>query len=232
MNALNGARVRALDQDVGSVSDFYFDDERWVVRYVVVDTGWTRGAVLISPIAITRVDRESGLVEAALTADQIRKSPPPTAHRPVSRQFERNYADYYGYLPYWGGPRFWATSDNPRALAPDIFRATSAAPPTREDEGDHLRSSVDVRGHHIRATDGTIGHVDDFLVDDETWAIRFLRLDTSNWIGGRAVVIPRDVVKGVDWPSKTIDVRLSRAEVEHSPAYDPAHIQELATPPV
>src|SRR5262245_21620068 len=117
MKALRGFQVRAEDGDIGKVKEFYFDDEQWAVRYVVVDTGWTRAPVLISPISLTRIDVARRGVDVSLTKEQVRQSPSPELHKPVSRQFEQNYADYYGYLPYWGGPKHWATADTPSALA-------------------------------------------------------------------------------------------------------------------
>jgi hypothetical protein len=88
-----------------------------------------------------------------------------------------------------------------------------------------------MRGFHIMATDGGIGHVDDFLVDEVTWGVRYLVVDTSNWIGGRSVLIAATKVTKIDSPSKEVRVSLTRAEVERSPSVDTAEIELIETLP-
>lgn len=85
-----------------------------------------------------------------------------------------------------------------------------------------------MRGFHVQATDGGIGHVDDFLVD-EGWTIRYLVVDTSNWLGGKSVLIPSSAVEKVNSPDKKIVLKLTRAEVEQSPSVDTADIAVIET---
>lgn len=228
MNDLKGFSLRATDGEIGRVDEFYFDDEKWTVRYVVVDTsGWMGRRVLISPVSFTRTDWKAAAMDVSLTRDRIRNSPDADFHRPISRQYERGYFDYYGYAPYWIGPGYWGPGVYPAALASagaaQAERAAAAA--TLQDTPDsHLRSSKEVTGYHIQATDGEIGHVDDFLVDDESWSIRYLRVDTSNWIGGRAVLVPHHALKTVSWKDSLVSVNLTKEQVKNSPAYDPARL--------
>ena len=63
----------------------------------------------------------------------------------------------------------------------------------------HLRSSAAVTGYHIQATDGDIGHVEDFLLDDRSWTIRFMVVDTTNWWAGEKVLIAPAWIERVDW---------------------------------
>lgn len=85
-----------------------------------------------------------------------------------------------------------------------------------------------MRGFHVQATDGGIGHVDELLID-ESWSVRYLVIDTSNWIGGKSVIIPPTAVKEVSSPDKKILLRLSRSEVVGSPMVAAADIELIET---
>jgi hypothetical protein len=219
MQALEGFRVHATDGEVGTVRDFFFDDHRWTVRYIVVETGaWLGRRVLISPISFTRLDWKARTMDVALTMEQVRNSPPVNFAEPISRQFERSYSLYYGYSPYWAGFGYWGGGPTPGTLAVGAGEAQRIEPPDIDAAGEsHLRSSRDVTGYHIQASDGGIGHVDDFLVDDERWSIEYLRVDTSNWIGGKSVVLPHQAVKAVSWREQKIHVGMTKDQVRHSP---------------
>ena len=228
MNELQGFQLHASDGDIGRLVECLFDDSKWTARYLLLDTGgWTRHQVLISPISVIHIDAVDRIVTVALTTRQIHDSPAPELYRPVSRQYERDYMNYYGYAPYWVGTDSWGSGRSPADLARSRVSASGRGADSGGGEpgwDSHLRSSRDVKGHHIQATDGEIGHVDDFLFDDQTWAIQYLRVDTSNWIGGRAVLVPRRALRDISWPEKKIYVELSRDEVANSPTYDPARL--------
>jgi hypothetical protein len=85
-----------------------------------------------------------------------------------------------------------------------------------------------MRGFHVHATDGGIGHVIEFLVD-ESWSVRYLVIDTSNWIGGKNVIVPSSAVEKVSSPEKKITLRLTRDEVKGSPLVDTADIELIET---
>ena len=213
--------VRSRDgHDLGNVEDFYFDDERWTVRYIVVRTGnWFVGkSVLLSPMAVDRVEWDRGAITFDLMPDQIKSAPDADLTRPISRQWEATYSGYYGFPYYWGGPGVWG-------IGPTPLQARSAAPPAPPNpsttEGQHLRSVHEVAGYHIHAQDGEIGHVEDFLVDDEAWSIRYLLVDTSNWIGGRTVLIAPEWARRIDWSRQKVHVEVTREAVKQSPDYDP-----------
>jgi uncharacterized protein YrrD len=180
---LQGYKLDSLDGEIGAVKEFYFDDKHWAIRYLVTDTGnWlTDRQVLISPYAIVVVNTEEQYIAIELTKKQIEDSPPLKSDKPVSRQFEKTYFGYYGWPMYWGGPYLWGYS-------PYIVRDREKwSASTRREKGwnHHLRSTHEVRGYHIQAADGEIGHVEDFIIDDETWAIRYLIIDTRNWWPGK-----------------------------------------------
>jgi len=91
-----------------------------------------------------------------------------------------------------------------------------------------LHKTSYMRGFHVQATDGGIGHVIEFLVD-ENWFVRYVVIDTSNWIGGKNVIVPSSAVAKVDSPEKKLLLRLTRAEVQGSPLVDTADIELIET---
>jgi hypothetical protein len=231
---LLGYTLRARDGDIGQVTDLYFDDQHWVVRYLVADTpGWLGREVLIAPPSFGAADWHDRAIDVALTRAQVRDSPSIDRHRPVSRQYEARYYAYFGYSPYWGPPSGWGgaapgagampdgTLASRRAVAAADDAARAPAPGGKaggEPPSDfHLRSMSEVTGYHLHASDGEIGHVDDFIADDTTWAIRYLEVDTSNWIGGRSVLVPRAALRDVDWSNRLVGVALTRERIAHAP---------------
>lgn len=220
---ISGYGLRATDGEIGTVKDLFFDDEQWRVRYLVVDTGsWLNSReVLVTPMAITGLDWENETINVSLSKSQVEASPSVDLHKPVSRHYETQYYAHFGYAPYW------TASPPPGLFAGDgVLLAADAAtgadvmgaqPYDGLDQDSHLQSAKDVTGYHILATDGEIGHVDDFLVDVQSWAIRFIEVDTSNWIGGESVLVPRESLRAATWPDEKLSVALTRAQVEASP---------------
>jgi sporulation protein YlmC with PRC-barrel domain len=222
---LRGFTVGATDGDIGKVEEVYFDDQSFTVRHLVVDTGgWlAERKVLISPMALLDIDWGGKRIKAALTKAQVEKSPAISTDRPVSRQHELEYYSYYGYPSYWAGPYLWGAYAYPLPLSGP---ATSLEKERRWDwagAGDdpHLRSSAAVTGYHIAATDGDIGHVEDFIVDDVTWMIRYMVVDTRNWWPGRKVLVSPEWIERLDWSDAKVHVGVTRAQIKQSPEYDP-----------
>ena len=214
---LNGYKMDSLDGEIGSVKEFYFDDKYWAIRYLVADTGnWLTGRkVLISPYALVAVNKEEKHITINLTKKQIEGSPSLNSDKPVSRQFEDIYYGYYEWPMYWGGPFMWGTS-------PYLVQKREKMEQIRqrgESWDPHLRSTHDVSGHHIQAADGEIGHVEDFIIDDETWAIRYLIIDTQNWWPGKKVLVSPQWIERVSWIESKVFVNLSREAIKQSPEY-------------
>ena len=216
---LKGYKLNSRDGEIGKVDEFFFDDRFWTIRYLVAETGnWLTGRqVLISPYALGAVNRAQKDIVVELTKKQIEQSPSLDEDEPVSRQFEESYYGYYGMPMYWsGGPYNWGTYPYPmrdRAKWADF--TTKGEKPWDP----ALRSTDDVTGHHIQATDGEVGHVDDFLIDVETWAIRYLIVDTRNWWPGKKVLISPQWIDRVSWSDAKVFVSLSRETLKHSPEY-------------
>lgn len=223
--------VCAIDGDIGSVDRLFFDDERWTVRHIVVDTGkWLPGRrVLISPVSVERIDEERRCIVVQLTKEKVRDSPDIDSDMPVSRQQEIELHAYYGFGPYWGGAGLWGATYYPAGLAPTSGAGTLVSPgayPSGEPEtppeshGDsHLRSTREVAGYRVQASDEQVGHIEDFLIDEQTWAITQLVVDTSRWPGGKNIVVPADSVQSVDWAQQTVTVRGTAEEVRRQPEF-------------
>jgi hypothetical protein len=219
---LKGYVLRATDGEIGRCKDFLFDDRHWTIRYMVADTHkWLPGRkVLISPISLDQADMKHESILVKLNREEIKAAPPLEADEPVSRQYEARWFDHYGWSYYWGGHRIWGPFALPGQLAgkwPEKDAAETAPP-----EESHLRSADEVAGYHIQATDGKIGHVEDYLVDDESWVLRYIIVDTRNWLPGRKVLVSPEWANAVDWPHKKVFVNLTREKIKNSPEYKPA----------
>jgi hypothetical protein len=214
---LKGYKLDGLDGEIGKVKEFYFDDRHWTIRYLVADTGnWLTGRqVLISPYALAGVVAEEQHLAIHLTKKQIEDSPSLNSDKPVSLQFENAYYGYYGWPMYWGGPYSWGAY-------PYIVRDREKGSESTQGKkawDHHLRSTHEVTGYHIQAIDGEIGHVNDFIIDDETWAIRYLIIDTHNWWPGKKVLFSPQWIESVSWGERKVFVNLSRGAIKQSPEY-------------
>jgi hypothetical protein len=214
---LKGYKLKGLDGEVGNVEGFYFDDKFWTVRYLVADTGgWLTGRqVLISPYNLLSVNKDANQIDINLTKTQIENSPTWASDKPVSRQFEEDYYGYYGTPMYWGGPYMWGY-DPYLVKDPAIWRR-----PTQDEKtwDPHLRSTYVVTGYNIHANDGELGHVGDFIIDDETWAIRYLIIDTKNWWPGKKVLISPHWIERVSWETSEVFINLSSEQIKKSPEF-------------
>jgi hypothetical protein len=218
---IRGAAIQATDGDIGTVEDFFFEEEHWTVRYLLVDTGrWFSGKrVLISPMSVSGAWTRAA-VHVRLTKDQVWNSPQIDSAA-MSRGSEAELLRYYGYPIYWGAGGVWGAFENPAALV-----AQPVTPPPAPDgpvvdlDAQHLRSTNASTGYHLHASDGEIGHVDDFLIGEESWRIRYLVVDTSNWIGGKSVIVLTDVVKRIDKDRGTLHVEATRDEIRRSRPFD------------
>jgi len=208
LRGLAGYRVSAIDGELGEVIDVYFDDEHWSVRYLVVNTSevWHGGhEVLISPNAFIRANWQDESISLLLTQDKIRNSPPVDLAKPVSRQYEQKYFQYYGW------PYYWVYGLAP--MLPPDKPANSRVEP-------HLYSVRDVTGYRIHASDGELGHVKDCIVDDETWTLRYWVIATRNWLGKNVLVAPRWIEK-LDCDNESLRLNLPRQVVRNSPEWKP-----------
>ena len=214
---LSGCKLRSLDGEIGKVKEFYFDDHHWAIRYLVADTGnWLADRlVLISPHSLSAVNKEQRYIAVNLTKKQIEDSPSWNSDKPVSRQLEKDYYGYFGWPAYWSGSSMWG----PYSYLPHEREEESNINSGGKAWDPHLRNSSTVRGYNIHAKDGEIGHVDDFIIDDETWAIRYMIVDTRNWWPGKKVLISPRWIERVSWEESKVFVNLLRETIKLSPEY-------------
>ena len=238
VSSLKGFEIQAKDGSLGTVADFLFDDSTWKVRWLVVDTGkWLTGRkVLIHPSAVGYADYASQELTVALTKAQVKDSPDVARDRPVSQQMQNDLYGYYGWDPLWGGGMYGggpyggamggiASPLSARAyFGPGAVLEAEHGEVNRDDGDPHLRSIAEVTGYHVHATDGGIGHVENFLVDSASWGIRYLVVDTSNWWVGQHVLMSPYAIKQVDWPNHDVRLDITRDKVKSSPPWNPADI--------
>jgi uncharacterized protein YrrD len=237
---MHGFTVGADDGEIGAIKDLYFDDQRWAIRYMVVETGdWLSGRrVLLSPISVRNVTWADEVMHVNLSQQQVRDSPGIDADKPVSRQHEIDFYKYYGYPSYWEGANLWGLGVYPvlrLAVAPDLSfpqgqpvdGATTRERQERIDRergsaDSHLRSSEEVIGYEIMASDGPIGTVANFVFDDKNWAIRYMVVDTRKWLPGKHVLLSPEWINRVSWSEREVYVKVTRQAIETSPEYDPS----------
>ena len=246
LTELRGYSLRATDGDVGTVKDFYFDDDRWVVRYLVVETGsWLASRkVLISPVSLGVPDHDQKVLPVSITCEQVKNSPDIDTDKPVSRQHEADYLGYYGYPVYWDSIGIWGAGGVPGLMLPGVGLSPSGAgvlevdrliaaeeAEQHRDDDPHLRSCKSVTGHHIKAQDGEIGHVQGFIVEEASWQIRYLVVDTSNWWVGHQVLVAPPWIQEVSWAEQVVAVNVTRDAIQNAPEWDysmpPDRAQEL-----
>lgn len=217
---LKKCEIVATEGEVGKIRDAYFDDAEWAVRHLVVDTGnWLkRHEVLLSPLMVSNADWEHGRISVRASRGTIENSPPTSTHLPISQRAEASMASHYG-IPYYrsdaGGKQNFS-DDQARTFEADV----AAASP----EDQHLRSCNEVAGYSIAARDDSLGHVVDFLFNDEDWSIQYLVVDPVDLWPGKHVVLPVDRIERIFWTEHNVVVDMTADEVKNSPEYDPDHL--------
>jgi uncharacterized protein YrrD len=160
---LHNDDIVATDGPLGAMEDFYFDDRRWAVRYLLLNTGAALAGprVLIAAASVRREQITRDTIPVALTRDQMSKA--------------------------------------------------------SGTECNDLRSGREMVGYSVSARDGTVGRVEDFLVDDEDWSIVDLVVDTRDWLSGKQVLVSPDAVDSIDRDRRVVQIRLAREEIKRSP---------------
>ena len=173
-----GYTLDSVDEEIGRIREFYFDDRHWVIRYVVADTGsWLAGRqVLISPDALDAVSREQQRIVLGLTKREIEEQPSLNLDQPVAPQLGAA----------WDG---------------------------------QLRSTRDVNRFYVQATDGEMGHVEDVIIDDDAWVIRYLVINTQNWGPGKRILISPQWIERMTWDHGAMFVGLSGQTIRQSPEF-------------
>ncbi len=223
LHSLHKYAIVARDGELGHAEQFLFDDDLWTVRYLVVKPGrWlTRKEVLVSPISVRSIGAEDQAIRVSLTRKQVEQSPDVDTERPVSRQWEAAYNDYYRWPNYWNGSAIWGVTPYPGGLENRLFPVPLNAHAPQVQGDPHLRSTQAVRGYGIEATDHRFGHIADFVIDDENWRIRYLVVDTTNFWPGKSVLISPAWVESISWADRRVRINLNEETIKNSPLFQP-----------
>lgn len=210
VNEIKDFNLSAEDGEIGSCKDFLFDDRAWVIRYMVADTGkWLPGRkILISPTSLSTPDREAKQLKVKLKKKQIEKSPGLESDAPVSRQYEIAYHAFFAMPHYWSDP---VPIAGEKTVEIDVSPISDEA---------HLRSVEEVAGYNIQATNGELGCVADFILDDDTWNISYLVVDTGKWLPGKKFLVSPALLGAVDWLRDSVSVHMTREQLIKNPEYD------------
>lgn len=222
LNNLEKFAIGAADNEIGRVDSFLFDESSWAIRYLVGNTGkWLSGRkVLIAATALGEPNWQDHAFPVGMTKEQVKNAPGIDVDKPVSRQREIELHQHFNWAPYWGGGVMGPIAP-PEPSRAQLQEAAAEAGVGVAEAQSHLRSTNEVRGYHIHATDGSIGHVDDFIAGDTDWVIRYLVVDTRNWLPGRHVLISPQWVEKISWVDREVFVDVTKEKVEDSPEYDP-----------
>jgi len=230
--AIKGYAIEASDGEIGTVSDILFDDKSWLTRWMVVHTGsWAFGRkVLLPRSTLGKPDENLRQFPVALTQQQVKDSPDVDVDLPVSRQMESSVYRYYSWPPYWeselspmGIPAGMPLYLPLQALGGPVPQQSGT---TTQGDGDpNLRSVMTVIGYHIEATDGPIGHAEDFWVDHIDGRVRYLTVDTGKWWPGKKRVISPGLIREIDWLTRTISLNVDVEKLKSGPAFDPSEIE-------
>lgn len=217
-------RIRAKDGEIGSVYDFFFDQDTWLVRYVVVDTGrWLPGKkVLVPRESMGSPDWTLTELDVDLTRDEIENGPSIDSDPPLSREARRFHYRNHVWTSYpWGG----FVGGVPAAVAP-----TAPEEERTHEDRTSLRSVREILDYRIEARDGSIGHVEDFLFDATDWLVRYVVIDTRNWLPGKKVVVPPSEIVRMEWSEQRAWVDMTRDGIERAPALTATDASKLPVP--
>ena len=216
--------LEAIDGEIGRCKDFLFDETEWIIRYMVADTRkWLTGRkVLISPQSLYEPEWLWKRFPVHLNRQQIKGSPPLEMDRPVSRQYETRWSDYYGLPGYWLGPGGGGTIYHPAEGIESPAANSPRAPQESKADDSRLRSVNEAIGYRIEASDGEIGQVKDFFADDQAWTLNYIMVDTGNWLPGRKVLVSPQWADTVSLPERKVFFELSKEKTKKSPEYNPA----------
>ncbi|SDI99347.1 PRC-barrel domain-containing protein [Natribacillus halophilus] len=239
--------LSATDETFGTVSDVYFDSAgEWTVRFIVADTRpwFVGGKVLLNPALTNRLDIHEQTLDIQATKDQVKNSPQPSEHEPISRAYEASILDHYGLNYYWASPHYGpgppplltgggpvspftpgaTLGENTEAgVGPEAIRkAVEREQEKKVNEEDYyLQSTKDLRGYTVYAAEDKVGTVSDVIFDVDNWQVFFMEVDTAGFLAKDKYLVP------VEWFREFVPVeeraytRFSDKNiVEQAPDYD------------
>ncbi|MFT5208080.1 MAG: hypothetical protein ACI9CF_001848 [Candidatus Omnitrophota bacterium] len=223
-------KIQGIDAHIGHIVDLLVDDNSWVLRYLVDDTGhfFPGRKILISPKSIGEIDSATKTTHVKLDKKQVHNSPAAESHKPVSLQKQDEIAQYFG----WPLATEWALAGggvHHPTHAEEIKSWEQIAQKVGEEKESHLRSVTEVFGYAVEALDGRAGRLEDLIIDDASWNIQYLVVDIGSTEHHKhLVMISPDWVENVDWNEALIHFHESKLKIDQSPAFDAtAPVNEL-----
>jgi len=213
---LQWSQVISLDGEIGKVRDVCFDEASWMVRYLIVDTGgWLSGRkVPIDPRSVELIDRNLHTVWVSLSRAQIESSPRIDIGELGAREHEMQLNRHYGYGSCWTHSMPWGNGQVSPA------RRSAAEALEIDAPSACLRGARQMLDFTLITVDGHVGLIKDFFFDDETWALRYLIVQTGSWLLGRRVLVSADRVRRVDWSAESVEVNQTRKQIEYGWEFD------------
>jgi sporulation protein YlmC with PRC-barrel domain len=223
LGELSGYTIQTTDGKKGKVKDFLFDEKQWVIRFLEADFGnlFSEERVLIPKVFLKQPSWDNKSFPVELLESEIERCPKISDHLPVSRKYEEELYKHYRLDPYWSGAYMGAAGDY---YPPRPVKVPSRS--VSEDELDTiLRSFKEVEGYHIHALNGTIGHVEDILIDDVDWQILYAVIDTKNWLPwSKQVLIAIDWMENISYEKREVMINLLTDTIKSAPEYNPLHL--------
>lgn len=206
LESLIGSSVIATDGEIGSVRNFLFDDEFWRIRYLVVDVGsWLKRRNVILPIAaVKQPEWAQKAFHVHLTKEQVGDSPDVDTEKPVSRQQEIATEEYWGKLAYWVSTQWAGGAPIP----------TGREYPVHTKGDSHLRSVLGLMDYEVLTTNAVMGCLKGFVLDEESWHLGYLNVESGDWLLRRWVLIPTREVKSVSWANRRVYLLHTREEMQ------------------
>lgn len=215
VKGITGFGIGATDGKIGTVKEIYFEDHTWTVRYLIVKTGnfLKEKLILISTQALLDADWDNELFSTNLSTDQIINSPDIDTDKPVYRQQEVKLYEHFPWDIYWAMGIIPMEDSVEIAISEKQKEIGANANP-------HLRSSDKVTGYTLHAIDGELGHIDDLIIETESWKITYVVLKTGSWFSGQKILIPTEWIIEINWLSSTFVMEATVEKVQQCEPFD------------
>jgi hypothetical protein len=230
INSLIGYRMEASDGEIGNIIEFYFDDETWFIRYMILKTGvWLSGRkILISTDSLKNTSWTTGLFSVNISKKQIVDSPDIDTDKPVYRSQEIELYAHYEWESDWGNQFYEGGSmgkSNPVPVLDREILSPAEKANIRSNDHLHLRRTAKSLNFQIHSIDGALGRLVDFVMDDQTWQILFLVAKTHDLPAPKKILIAIEHILKVEWDQNNIFLDLTLAYFECSKLYEESDFQ-------
>ena len=221
-SALKKFNIHASDGEMGKVKDLYFDDNKWAIRYAVVDTRkWLPGRrVLLSPTSFLTLNEADNFLEIKYDKETVKSSPSIPDESIITKDVENSLVGYYGWTQYWTGNMLWGPNDYPLEQFKKHENVQLREEPIDSGLDYELRSENETLGFKVHANDGKIGTVADMVYDDENWKLRYIIVQSSESLTAeKYYLFETSAIESADWFEKDIYIKASLAEVKAKKLY-------------